>query len=301
MDIHIRQLRYFMELAKCLNFTKAALNLYIAQPALSQQILDLEKQLGVKLFERNSRSVTLTSAGKVLLDACPSILNNLENVKKQMLMVQAGFRGSIKIGYLAEFRAILPDLLYQFNQMYPDVGIELFLKPLNELKSALHEGTIDFFLSFIGPHEFENYAFQHSTLFSDDLCLAIRTDHPFVLTGCTDYTLLKYETLFTLDQKISEYYPTLIQDTCEEFGLEITNYNFSNDMITVIMQVDAGLGFSLLPGQLASFAYEHITFIPIRKHSLDFGVVWRRNNKNPAFPLFMEILEEKFHTNSESE
>lgn len=300
MDIHIRQLRYFMELAKCLNFTKAALNLYIAQPALSQQILDLEKQLDVKLFERNSRSVTLTSAGKVLLDACPSILNNLENVKKQMQMVQAGMRGNLRIGYIAEFRAILPDILYQFNQIYPDIGLDLYLKPLNELKSALHEGTIDSFLSFISPHEFEKYSFQSKILFRDDLCLAIRKDHPFVLTDSTDYTLLKNETLLTLDNKISANYTPIIQDICDSLGLEVSNISNSNDMITLIMQADAGLGYALIPGQLASFSSDHVIFIPVRKHALDFGIVWRQHNKNPTFPLFMEILEDKFYYKSDN-
>lgn len=299
MDIHIRQLRYFMELAKCLNFTKAALNLYIAQPALSQQISDLEKQLGVRLFDRDSRSVSLTSAGRVLLDACPAILNNLENVRKQMLLIQSGMRGSIRLGYLAEFRAMMPDLLHQFNQLYPDVGIELFLKPLNELKSALHDGMIDFFFSFIAPHEFQNFSFCQRILFADDLCLVIRKDHPFVLSGCKDYTLLKNETLFTLDQKISAYYPTVIENVCEEFGIETTKFSYSNDMITVILQVDAGLGYALLPGNLSPFAYDHITFIPIKKNYLDFGVVWKKENKNPVFPLFKEMLEVKFNLDPE--
>ena len=71
-------MRYFMELAKCLNFTKAAANLYVAQPTLSQQIAELESQLGVTLFNRNSRNVTLTPAGKILQEAYPSFEAQLE-------------------------------------------------------------------------------------------------------------------------------------------------------------------------------------------------------------------------------
>lgn len=73
MNVNTQQMRYFMELARCLNFTRAAANLYVAQPTLSQQIAELEAQLGVTLFIRNSRSVALTPAGEILYKSYPNL------------------------------------------------------------------------------------------------------------------------------------------------------------------------------------------------------------------------------------
>lgn len=83
MNINTQQLHYFMELANCLNFTRAAANLYVAQPTLSQQIAELEAQLGVTLFIRNSRSVTLTPAGTILYAALPDIGSRFLDVQQQ--------------------------------------------------------------------------------------------------------------------------------------------------------------------------------------------------------------------------
>ena len=92
-----------MELAKCLNFTRAAANLYVAQPTLSQQIAELETQLGVPLFTRNSRTVTLTPAGKILYDSIPDLSARITQIQQHMRLTAAGFSGSLNLGFLGNF------------------------------------------------------------------------------------------------------------------------------------------------------------------------------------------------------
>lgn len=281
-----------MELAKCLNFTKAAMNLYIAQPALSQQIAELEKQLGVTLFVRNSRSVALTPAGQILLDACPDILARLENIHKQMLQAQSGIRGSLRIGYLDTFKHFLPPVLNAFHQQYPDVSIELFSGSLREQKNAVLSRHIDVSFALINDYDVENEnPPAYNVLWQDDVCLVVHKDHPFVVSGCTDYSLLEREELLLLDDNASPSYSLFAQDICSEIGLRVKKRKSIQTVGTIMMQVDAGLGISLLPYNAVNLAYKHAEFIPVKKNCMDFGMVWDKGCSNAALPLFLDFLE----------
>lgn len=302
MDIHTRQLRYFMELAQCLNFTKAAMNLYIAQPALSQQIAELEKQLGVTLFVRNSRSVSLTPAGRLLMESCPDILASLEKVHKQLLQAQAGIRGSLRIGYLDAFRHRLPGLLRAFSQLYPDVSIELFNGTLRELKAFLDAGNID--VAFLSLNyldmDKENSPESH-VLWRDDLCLAVREDHPFVTAGCEDFSLLEDEDLLVLDDNNTPAFSLVAQNACGEIGLAIKKIRTIQSVGTVLIEVDAGRGISLLPYSAINMAPKQTRFIPVKKQCMEFGVVWKADSGNASVPLFLDILQNLENSAGEKE
>ena len=297
LDIHIRQLRYFMELAKCLNFTKAALNLYIAQPALSQQIAELEKQLGTALFVRNSRSVALTPAGEILFDACPDILARLEGVHEQMLQAQAGVRGSLRIGYLDTFKHLLPPILNAFRQQYPDVSVELYSGTLREQKNALLGGHIDVAFATIDYYDMgKEEAPAFNVLWQDDMCLVIHEDHPFVTSGGRDYSLLEYENLLLLDDNTSPAYPLIAQDICAQIGLKAKKRKSVNTVASIMIQVDAGFGYTLLPYSVIHMAHKHVVFIPVKKSCMDFGVVWLHTSANAALPLFLDVIAQTADT-----
>lgn len=305
LDIHTRQLRYFMELAQCLNFTKAAMNLYIAQPALSQQIADLEKQLGVTLFERSSRSVTLTPAGKILQSACPEIFSKLDSVEQQVLRAQAGLRGSIKIGYIDAFQPILPRIMLKFRQLYPDIAQEFYYGTLKELKLALENGDIDVAFAWINPPAFpQNHIPDHMALWQEDLCIAVHQEHPFARSGGTDYTLLENEPFIMIDDSTSPGFQSMAQEAAREVGFTIRNQTVTRQFATIVMQVEAGMGASILPSRTCSFTFcpaDHIVFYPIKKDCLDFGAVWYGDSKNATLPLFLDSLEKTVGAFSEKE
>lgn len=283
-----------MELAKCLNFTKAAMNLYIAQPALSQQIADLEKQLGVTLFIRNSRSVALTPAGQVLHDSCPDIFRKLDNVSQQMRMAQAGLKGSLKIGFLDSFRAVLPPILAEFAAQYPDVRTQLFHCNPQELKTALDEGHVDLAFSFINERYMGIESPNYSILYKDHMYLAVQKDHPFVTKGGTNYALLDGQTLFCLDSDTNPKFQIMVHNISAELDLHDIRYQDTNSLTTMLLQVDAGLGFAIVPGRQAGILHGNVSFIPLRGKVIDFGVLWLEHNQNAALPLFLDTLEKHF-------
>lgn len=284
-----------MELAKCLNFTKAATNLYIAQPALSQQIADLEKQLGVTLFERNSRSVVLTPAGEILRAACPEILNKLESVRQEVLRAQAGLRGSIKIGYLYIFQPVLPGIAQEFRKLYPDVALEFYSGNLKELEMALENGDIDIAFSWVNASEFpENSAATYHVLWREDLCVGVHKDHPFAASGGGDYSLLENETFILIDESTAPGFQFMARKASSEAGFLIKRHTTSKDFTSIIVQIEAGMGVSILPYGMKAFnarSAENIAFFPIQKDSMDFGVVWYEDSRNAVLSLFLDLLE----------
>lgn len=281
-----------MELAQCLNFTKAAVNLYIAQPALSQQIAELEKQLGVTLFTRNSRSVALTPAGKILMEACPDILGRMEKAHKRLLQAQAGIRGSLRIGYLDMFRQMLPGLMKTFSQMYPDVALELFDGSMKDQRAALAGDQIDVAFTFINPYMVDvNSPPGCNVLWRDDLCLLVPESHPFALEGGGDYALLEQETMLLLDDDVSPYYSRLVQDSCDQVGLKLLRCRTGRSVSSVIMQAEAGLGIALLPRCAADQAGGSLKVFPVRKNCMEFGVVWNPASDNASLPLLLDLIE----------
>lgn len=299
LDIHTRQLRYFLELSQCLNFTKAALNLYIAQPALSQQIAELEKQLGVSLFVRNSRSVSLTPAGKLLQEACPDILARLERVQQDILLAQAGRSGCLRIGYLDAFQATLPTIVQQFSRQYPGVALEFSTGTPKMLRTALKNGEIDVAFLYMNDRVApETDAPSYHVLWREDLCLAVHEDHPFAASGCTDYGLLKQDTIYLVDEKTAPRFHLAARKTCGDLGLRPEKMVTTSEVGSIMIRVEAGLGISLLSAGERSFTYapfRHVKFIPIEKGIVDFGVSWYSNSQNAALPLFLDMLEVSVH------
>ncbi|MFC4052334.1 LysR family transcriptional regulator [Actinomadura syzygii] len=138
-----RQLEYFRAVARELHFTRAAEALRIAQPALSQQIRKLERQLGVALFERNNHRVELTPAGTALLEHAERILADMAAVEDEMRGWAEGTRGRIRLGGARGLTARLARLLAEFSRQYPAIVVELLEMNTEEMVAGLYGGRLD--------------------------------------------------------------------------------------------------------------------------------------------------------------
>jgi DNA-binding transcriptional LysR family regulator len=141
--ISSRQLEYFQAVARELHFTRAAESLRIAQPALSQQIRRLERQLGLVLFERNNHRVELAPAGAALLEHAERILADLLAVEEEMLGWAGGVRGRIRLGAARGVMAQLAQALAVYCRNYPAVEVELREQNTEEMLGGLATGRLD--------------------------------------------------------------------------------------------------------------------------------------------------------------
>ena len=119
--MELRQLRYFVKAAETLNFSEAAKGLYITQSTLSQQIRQLETELDVQLFQRNSHEVTLTEAGAELLPYAKETLYAADTCKEHIRDLQQLLTGTLNIGVTYSFSPILTETVLAFMELYPEV------------------------------------------------------------------------------------------------------------------------------------------------------------------------------------
>jgi DNA-binding transcriptional LysR family regulator len=138
-----RQLEYLRAVARELHFTRAAEALQIAQPALSQQIRKLERQLGVVLFERDHHRVEITPAGAALLDHAERILSDLAAVEEEMAGWASGIRGRIRLGGARGLTVQLARLLAEFCRVYQGVEVEMREMTTEEMVADLYAGRLD--------------------------------------------------------------------------------------------------------------------------------------------------------------
>lgn len=141
--VDTRQLRYFAAVANRLNFTRAAEDLLIAQPALSQAIRQLERELGVMLFERNTRGVALTPPGEVLLRGAGRTLHALETTVDEVRSYAGQVTGRVRLGAWQSMEVRLPDLLAAFRHEYPAVDVAVNEIVSDAMLEAVRAGTLD--------------------------------------------------------------------------------------------------------------------------------------------------------------
>lgn len=298
MNIHIQQLRYFLELAKQLNFTKAAINLYIAQPALSQQIADLEKQLGVTLFERTSRSVSLTPAGEILQKAAPELLQRMDTIHQQLLSAQAGLRGNLKVGYISSFQTGLPKILKNYQAFYPDVAVELFCGTIQEMRTSIKNLDADIVFGLLHKEmPFEGSGLARKGLWQEDLHLVLRKDHPFAQSGGQDYSLLREDTLCLLADETVPEFQRLVHGICDEIGLSFRKVITHKDWGPILIQIDNGTAvsvFSTRDSNLFCAYQKDLISFPIKQDCLNFSAIWNPKSTNTALPLFLDVLDTSY-------
>src|SRR5215467_9227964 len=173
--MEIRHLRYFCVLAEQLHFTRAALLLNVAQPALSHQIKQLEDELGTKLVERTNRRVRLTEAGEVFLARAARILEQIDQTARETARVGQGDAGSLVIGVVSTaVCSVLPELLRSFRREAPDIAIDIREMEPGEQVEALRKETIDIGLLFVS---IQDPAFDSALVSRERLIVALPTGH----------------------------------------------------------------------------------------------------------------------------
>ena len=173
--MELRQLKYFVKVAECLNFSKASKLLFVTQSTLSQQIRQLEQELNTTLFQRNSHSVCLTEAGQELLPYAISTLHSAESCFDRIHDLQAVLTGSLNIGVTYSFSPILTETLLTFMQEYPNVKLNIYYKPMVDLMDMLQHRDLDFVLAFKPSTHYEGV--ESHVLFDNNLVAIVRENH----------------------------------------------------------------------------------------------------------------------------
>lgn len=174
--MELRQLKYFIKTAETLNFSEAAKSLFITQSTLSQQIRQLEAELGISLFLRNSHTVALTEAGEELFPHALKTLRSAETCFDRIRDLQSLLTGTLNIGVTFTFSPILTETLLMFMKKYPEVKLNIYYKTMEELMEMLGRREVDFVLAFKPTRRYDEI--ESHILFDNHLSAIVSNRHP---------------------------------------------------------------------------------------------------------------------------
>lgn len=187
--MELRQLRYFVRVAESLSFSEASRVLCVTQSTLSQQVKQLEGELGVQLLVRSSHSVALTEAGEALLPYARKTLCDAEVCVERIADLNRLQGGELNIGVTYSFSPILTETLVMFMRLYPKVKLNIFYKPMAELMEMLRGREVDFVLAFKPNRAVEGV--ESHILFQN--CLSVIVGEGHALAGRERISLSELE------------------------------------------------------------------------------------------------------------
>ncbi len=241
MELH--QLRYFVRIAETGNFTRAAHDLAVAQPSLSQQVRKLERELGFALFQRGPAGATLTAEGALLLPHARAVLERLDEARTAAAEIRGVRRGVITLGISPVSGAhILPPLLRRVRERFPDLTVRTHEAGIERLLDLLATGEID--LATVLLPTIDDRLVCAPAL-AEDVVVVLPAGHPLAEREAVDLTELRDEpfvlltSAYGLRQRITQQ--------CERAGFA-PHIAFESGEVTIIQGlVEAGLGLTILP------------------------------------------------------
>jgi DNA-binding transcriptional LysR family regulator len=291
--MELRHLRYFVSVAEALSFTKAAENLRLAQPALTRQIKDLEAEIGVQLFDRSRKRISLTPEGKsFLLDA----RRLLSECAKSVLAVQRlsqGETGQINIGYVASvYHGMLPATLGAFRKACPRTALNLFDMTPAEQYHAIDGHKID--LGFVCFRARSNGSdLQSACVGQDIMMVAVAEVNPLAEKAKIDLKDLEPMFFVGMSEKTYPGFNEWLINACREAGFNPRILQEADREPAVISFVAAGLGVALLPEQIKRLPHEGVIFRPLRQRlTADSWAVWKGNNSSDCLKQYIQIVKE---------
>lgn len=174
--MELRHLKYFVEIARTLSFSEASRTLFITQGTLSQQIKQLEGEIGCQLFDRTRHSVTLTEAGEELLPLAIRTIEDSETCSNRMRDLKGALSGTLRIGTTPSFSALLTDTVRNFVREHPGVTLKIRSETAADLLEMLANKELDLALSFKPATISDDM--ESEPLFRNTLSAIMRKDHP---------------------------------------------------------------------------------------------------------------------------
>ncbi|QIX28085.1 LysR family transcriptional regulator [Nocardioides sp. JQ2195] len=288
--MELRHLRYFLAVAEELHFGRAAERLHMAQPPLSQQIRQLEAELGVALFTRTTRQVALTPAGARYLERTRAVLAAVDQAGVEAGRVAAGEVGRVSIGFIGSATySLLPKLARHLRATLPDVECEVKGEMLTpEQVHALRDGTIDVALMRTPvPHQ----DLVVEVVRREPLVVALSSQHPLAEAEVVSVGDLRDEPFVTYPSEHRSVLHDTVLAACQRAGFSPHTAVQAAETSTLVVFVAAGLGVAMVPESVGALQLAGVTFRPLaEKTSVELAIGWHPERRTPAVDRVLEQL-----------
>jgi DNA-binding transcriptional LysR family regulator len=288
--VELRQLRYFLVLAEELHFHRAAKRLFVAQPALSRQIQQLEEEIGVLLFRRNRRLVEITEAGKLFVQRARQVLADLEHATQDARNLERGLAGRLTFSFVPSASYILlPAILKMFRVQYPDVELNLLELSTAQQLDALSRNQSDIALLHPWKHEVR---VVYKRLMTEPFVVACPEDHPHAGKKSIPLKSFANDRFIMIPRWLGPTVSGMYEVTAELLRNAGVEPNIAPEapaqLHAALGLVNAGFGVALVPRSLMQLPMEGISYAGIREKSPtnELGLAWLPGNTNPILPSF---------------
>lgn len=288
--MNIRELNYFIEVAKVKSFTKASQNLFICQSALSKAIKSFENDLDIKLIDRTSKSFKLTPEGQLLFENGIIALKVINEQLTMLLDSVSLEKGKIKLGVPPVISTIyFTSLIQTFKDNYPSINLQIVEAGANTVKNKVDRGEIDIGVVIL---PFNSNNFTVTPIFQSEVVVIVNKKHPFATREEVSLLELKTESFISLDETYMLY--DRIKFRCNQAGFEPNIISTSSQWDFVAEMVALNQGIAILPRPILSrFHSKNIKLLKIKE-----GFPWNiafivRKDKyiSKAIKLFIEFTQ----------
>ena len=262
MDPSIQQLRAFRVLAHELNFSRAAEVLHTSEPSLSRQIRVLETRVGTSLLERNSRVVTLTSAGRSFLNTVNLMLVEFDQGVERAQRPESSYR--FALGYVEPLRyGLLAKVLSRFLILHPEVHISTYDLPSTDQLRRLANRSLD--CALLRSPATTDPAFEFTDAYVDNFVAAVPAQHPLVQRGPDPIPLglLADERFISYEGNIGQGMISAMLSGCAASGFVPNVVRQVQNTVVLLALVANCSGVALVSRQLANFPHANIAFLPL--------------------------------------
>jgi DNA-binding transcriptional LysR family regulator len=295
-EIEFRHLRYFLAVAETLHFSKAAAQLGMAQPPLSQQIRGLERILGYPLFERTTRGVRLTKVGQYFRERARSTVTKMQDDVEMARRLGGGQEGVLTVGFSGSVMlTTLPKAIERYRRLYPRVELRLRELTTAEQVASLLDGTLD--LGFLRDGE-PREGLSIESILQEPFIAVLPARHKLAGSPTIRPGDLRNERFVFFARRMGPLAFDRTLSCCEAEGFRPNVVQEAPQWPTVVRLVAAGSGVSLAPACVAGFAMPGVVYKKVRSRhwtSIDIGL--KPDLDNPAVEAFLGIVRRQFSKN----
>ncbi|MGZ2382977.1 LysR family transcriptional regulator [Rhizobium leguminosarum] len=261
--MELRHLRYFLAVAEEGNFTRAAAKLGIGQPPLSQQIRDLEREVGAALFHRVPHGAELTAAGAAFLGEAKASLAAAEKAKLAAQSANRGETGRLSLGFTASsaFNPVVSTTIRRFRARWPEVQLSLTEMNTLALMQRLERGELD--ATFMRPSLDDPTGIRLRRLPDEPMVIALPASHPLARRSSVPLAALAEEPFILFPRLVGLSLYDDVVLACRKAGFELTVAQEAPQISSVVNLVAADLGVSIVPASISQIKLEGVAYRPI--------------------------------------
>ena len=291
--LDFRVLNYFLTVAQEKTISKAAESLHLSQPTLSKQLKELEEELGVQLFTRGNREITLTEDGHYLVNRGKEILSLVDTTMSNLTSNET-VSGEIVIGG-GETKAMqfIAESVRNYNEKYPDVTIHLYSGNADDVSEKLDKGILDFGI-VIDPVEKKKYDYLRLPR-TDHWGILFHNDHPYAKREAISPDDLQFLSLFVSSQSLVENQVGDWMGRNLESQQIIGTYNL---LYNASIMVNEGIGCALCIDGIINTQGTNLTFVPLRPNlEANLNMIWKKNGiHSKAATVFLKTIQTSIHS-----